>query len=484
LETPLTDLPRLTRKAPAPGVGIVHFGPGAFFRAFNAIWTEEAMAAAGGDWGICAVSLQSPTARDQLGPQDGVYTSVTLTHEGPQHRVIGSVVKVLVAPENPEAVLLAMTAPEVRVVSLTITEKGYCHEPSTGRLRLDHPGIAADLANPTAPTTAPGFIIEALARRRNTGVAPFTVLSCDNLPHNGSLVRGVVLDMARARDGELAQWIDEHVRFPATMVDRITPATTPADVEALGDARGYHDPACVMHEPFRQWVIEDDFIGGARPAWEAAGVHMVQDVAPFETMKLRCLNGTHSALAYLGYLAGHETISDAVADPAFVAYCRHLWSREILPTVPQPEGEDLPRYCEALLKRYANPAIRHRTWQIAMDGSQKLPQRLLGTLSDGLAAGRPVRGLVLAVASWMRYAGGTDETGQPIDVRDPMAGRLLVAWDSADDAAGRVSAFLAIRDVFPEDLAGNTGLQEGLTEALEGLTRRGARAMILALTDT
>jgi fructuronate reductase len=472
---------RLSRKTPAPRVGIVHLGPGAFFRAFNAIWTEEAMEAAGGDWGICAVSLNSAEARDRLEPQGCAFTSVTLAPEGPEYRIIGSVVRVLVAPEDPGAVLDAMTSPEVRIVSLTVTEKGYCHEPATGRLRLDHPGIRADLANPGAPVTVPGFLVEALARRRAAGTAPFTVLCCDNLPHNGQTVRGVVLEMARARDLDLAGWIEANVRFPSTMVDRITPATTEADLAALAAARGYHDPACVVHEPFRQWVIEDDFTDGARPAWEAAGVQLVRDVAPFETMKLRCLNGAHSALAYLGYLAGQETIADAVADPDFAAFCRHLWQREILPTVPQPEGVDLPAYCEALLERFRNPAIRHRTWQIAMDGSQKLPQRLLGTLSEGLASGRPVPGLMLAVAGWMRYAGGTDESGQPIDVRDPLAPRLRTAWDSAEVARGRVAAFLAIEDIFPHALAADPDLRAGLSAALDGICRHGAHAMVRRL---
>ncbi len=334
------------------------------------------------------------------------------------------------------------------------------------------------------PLTAPGFLVEALARRRAAGIAPVTVLSCDNLPHNGRLVRGVVLDMARARDAGLADWIAEHVRFPATMVDRITPATTPADVAALAEATGWHDPACVVHEPFRQWAIEDDFVGGARPAWEITGVQMVRDVAPFETMKLRCLNGTHSALAYLGYLAGHETIAATIADPPFAALCRHLWHHEILPTVPQPEGEDLPAYCDALLARYANPAIRHRTWQIAMDGSQKLPQRLLGTLADQLAANRPITGLALAVAAWMRYTGGMDEAGGAIDVRDPLAPRLAKAWASADSAEGRVAAYLAMTEVFAPDLARDPRLSRALSAALDGLSAHGARAMVQSLTQT
>lgn len=475
---------RLSRSAPAPKVGIVHLGPGAFFRAFNAIWTEEAMEAEGGDWGICAVSLNSAGVRDRLAPQDCAYTSVTLAPEGPGYRVIGSIARVLVAPEDPSAVLDAMTAPEVRILSMTVTEKGYCHEPATGRLRRDHPGIRADLANPGAPVTVPGFVVEALARRRAAGTAPFTVLCCDNLPHNGRTVRGVILDMARARDADLAEWIAAEVRFPSTMVDRITPATTPEDVAALAAAQGYRDEACVVHEPFRQWVIEDDFTDGARPVWEAAGVQFARDVAPFETMKLRCLNGAHSALAYLGYLSGHETIADTVADDAFADFCRHLWTHEIIPAVPQPEGVDLAAYCDALLERFRNPAIRHRTWQIAMDGSQKLPQRLLGTLADGLAAGRAVPGLLLAVAAWMRYAGGTDEAGAPIDVRDPLAGRLRAAWDGAEDAEGRVAAFLAIEDVFPRALAADPDLRAGLSAALDGICRHGAHAMVRRLAGT
>lgn len=474
----MPDKPRLSRRAPAPKPGIVHLGPGAFFRAFNAVYTAEAMAQAGGDWGITAVSLRSPTARDQLVPQGGVYTSVSLAPDGPDYRVIDSITQVLVAPEDPGAVIDVMANPATRIVSLTITEKGYCHEPATGRLRLQDAEVQHDLANPESPVTAPGFIVEALARRRAAGLSPFTVLSCDNLPSNGRLARGFVLDFARARDAGLADWIAAQGRFPSTMVDRITPATTAQDVAALAEAQGYADPACVLHEPFRQWVIEDDFVGGARPAWDAGGAQFVRDVEAFELMKLRCLNGTHSTLAYLGYLSGYETIAETVADPAFAALCDTLWAEEITPTVPQPEGEDLSAYCAALLQRYRNPAIRHRTWQIAMDGSQKLPQRLLGTIADNLAAGRSCDRLALAVAGWMRYVGGVDETGAPIDVRDPLADRLRAASDGADSPEGKVAALLAIRDVFPADLAENTEFRASVTSAYVGLTEKGAKAMV------
>lgn len=467
---------RLERVGVAPKSGIVHLGPGAFFRAFNAVYTQDAMDASGGDWGITAVSLKSPRSYDQLDPQSGVFTSVTLAPGGAEYRVIGAITRMLVAPNDPDAVVEAMAAATTRVVSLTVTEKGYCYAPSTGRLNMEHPDIAHDLTG-SAPRSAPGFLVEALARRRVAGVAPFTVLSCDNLPSNGALVREIVLDLARAQDADLADWIAEHVAFPSTMVDRITPATTKDDVTTLEVSQGYHDPACVQHEPFRQWVIEDHFTDG-RPAWEAGGAQFVTSVDAHEYMKLRCLNGTHSTLAYLGYLAGYETIAETVADPAFSALCTQLWRDEITPTIPAPEGEDLPAYCAALLERYRNPAIRHRTWQIAMDGSQKLPQRILGTVADNLAAGRSVNGLALAVAGWMRYVGGMDETGAAIDVRDPLAAELRSAFESAAGGAAKVDALLGLRAVFDEGLAGNSVFRDAIVASLDALMTRGARKVV------
>jgi fructuronate reductase len=466
--------------AQQPKTGIVHLGPGAFFRAFNAVYTQEAMQAKGGDWGICAVSLRSPDIRDKLAPQGFAYTSVTLAPKGAENAVISVITDVLVAPENPARVLAAMAGPGIRIVSMTITEKGYCHSPATGELRLDHPDIMHDLAHPDAPRSAPGFLVRALAARRAKGVAPFTVLSCDNLPDNGRLTRRVVLAFAQAADPELAAWIAAECRFPATMVDRITPATAAADIAALAQSAGYIDRACVMHEPFRQWVIEDDFVGAARPYWEAGGAQFVRDVAAFETMKLRCLNGTHSTLAYLGYLAGYETIAETVADPAFARLIERLWETEIVPTVPPPEGEDLPAYCAALLARYRNPSIRHRTWQIAMDGSQKLPQRLLSTVADNLRAGRPVPLLALAVAGWMRYVGGMDEMGRAIDVKDPMAERLRAASDSGSTAEEKVAALLALRDVFEPALADDPRFSTAVVAAYSGLMTGGARAVVAA----
>jgi len=483
MEAGLPDNPRLTRsKTTRPNTGIVHLGPGAFFRAFNAVYTAEAMAKTPGDWGITAVSLRSPDIRDRLLPQGCAYLSVTLTPEGHKYQQIEAINEVLVAPEDPGAVLAAMADPSVKIVSLTVTEKGYCHNPATGRLRMDDPDIIHDLAHPDAPRSAPGFLVHALAQRRAAGLAPFTVLSCDNLPHNGTLVRNVVLEFARALDLDLADWIAAEGRFPATMVDRITPATTVADIAAVAEATGHEDQACVMHEPFRQWVIEDDFVGDERPSWDTGGAQFVRDVAAFETMKLRCLNGTHSTLAYLGYLAGYETIAQTVADPAFAGLIDDLWRTEIIPTVPQPEGEDLLAYCASLKTRYLNPAIRHRTWQIAMDGSQKLPQRLLGTIRDNLAAGRAVPRLALAVAGWMRYVGGVDEKGAAIEVKDPLASELRAAFDAGDSPVQKVANLLAIRDIFDADLAANPEFRTVVTTSFEALTAKGSLQVVRDLT--
>ena len=466
-------MPNLTRKILAPKVGIVHLGLGAFFRAHGAIYVAEAMAVSGGNWGITAASLQSPATRNALQPQGFCYTALEAGPDGDRAQIIEVVGAVLVAPEDPQALIDAMTDPAVKIVSLTVTEKGYCHHPATGALNCSHPDIIHDLQNPL-PRSAPGFLVRALLARRKLGLKPFTVLSCDNLPDNGAVVRGVVLEFARRLDPALAGWIAAEGRFPATMVDRIVPATRPEDLDRVALLTGFHDAGPVIHEPFRQWVIEDDFVGGARPDFGAVGVQMVADVAPYELMKLRMLNGSHSALAYLGFLAGHETISDTIADPVFAGFAQHLWREEIIPVLAAPPGADLPAYASALLKRYRNPAIRHRCWQIAMDGSQKLPQRILGTLA---AAKTPCPGLNLALAGWMVYVGGVDFSGLPIDVRDPLAAELRARANAADP----VAALLELRAVFSAEIAQRIAAPVAAAFArLRALGARGAVAEILA----
>ena len=476
------DHPRLKPSgAPRPEPGVVHLGLGAFYRAHGARYIADAISASGGNWGIIGVSLQRPDQRDRLAPQDFAYTAVEMAPEGLEPRVIEVVRDVLVASEDPGAVVAAMAGPAIRLVTLTVTEKGYCHVPATGRLNRDHPGIVHDLGDLSRPQTAPGFIVAALARRRETGAGPLTVMSCDNLPENGATLRHVVLEFAGLVDKDLAAWIEAGAAFPSTMVDCIVPATTDADIAHVAELTGFHDASPVMHEPFRQWVIEDRF-AGPMPDLAAAGAELVADVRPFELMKLRCLNGSHSALAYLGYLDGRETIGDTVAVPAFADFVATLWQREIIGSFAPPPGTDLSAYCAALLERYRNPAIRHRTWQIAMDGSQKLPQRLLGTVADNLAAGRPIACLATAVAGWMRYVSGTDLSGQPIDVRDPLAERLKAVQAGLTSAAARASSLLAVEAVFPPELAGDERFRDGVAGALEIIETQGIEAALGAAT--
>ena len=470
--------PTYDRAALKPG--IVHLGLGAFARGHLAEYTEDALEKRLSAWGIVGASLQRPDQRDRLQPQDGLYTLLKLAPTGPELRVIGSVLDVLVAPESPSALIARLAAPETRIVSLTVTEKGYCHDPATGRLKADHPDIVHDLANPLAPRSAVGILVAGLKARRDAGLGPFTALCCDNLPSNGQVLRGLVHDFAALTDDKLAAWIEANGAFPATMVDRIVPATTDADIAEVARLIGATDAAPVIGEPFRQWAIEDVFADG-RPDWHEVGTQMVSEVAPFEFMKLRMLNGAHSSLAYLGYLAGHETVAEASGDPVLARFLEGLWA-EIIPTVPAPQGVVLADYAKALLTRFQNPAIRHRTWQIAMDGSQKLPQRLLGTIRKRLKAGAPIDHLALGVAAWMRYVTGTDEKGSAIDVRDPLATELKRRAETAGrDARALVEALTGIEAIFGTDLPGDLRFTKPLTAHLASLLDKGAKATAASL---
>lgn len=455
--------------------GIVHLGLGAFARAHLCEYTEDALELDFDAWGVTGASLQRPDQRDRLAPQDGLYTLLKRAPAGPELRIIGCVGEVLVAPENPAALIARMASPDTRIVSLTVTEKGYCHDPATGRLKADHPDIVHDLADPHAPRSAIGLIVAALKARRAAGLGPFTALSCDNLPHNGGVLRGLVRDFGALSDDALSQWIEANGAFPATMVDRIVPATTEADIAEVAGLIGLEDAAPVIGEPFRQWAIQDVFAAG-RPAWDRVGAQMVSEVAPFEFMKLRMLNGAHSSLAYIGYLAGHETVSQASGDPVLARFLQGLWA-EIMPTLPAPQGVVLADYANALLARFRNPAIRHRTWQIAMDGSQKLPQRLLGTIRDRLEAGASIDHLALGVAAWMRYVSGTDEKGATIDVRDPLAATFAEKAKAAGrDATALSRSLLGIEAIFGTDLPREERFTRLVEKHLAALFEKGAKA--------
>lgn len=464
--------PAYDRRAVA--MGIVHLGVGAFHRAHQAAYCDDVLAAGDLRWGIEGVSLRSPSMRDALAKQDWLYTLCIRSGHGDRARVIGSLGNMLVAPENPQDVLAALCRPETKIISLTITEKGYCHDPASGDLADAHPDILHDLDNPHAPKTAPGFLVEAIRVRREKGLAQPTILSCDNLPSNGRTAKSILTQFATLRDPGLGRFVEDEIRCPSTMVDRIVPATTDADRDKVAATLGVRDAWPVMTEPFSQWVIEDDFAQG-RPDWDTHGAQFVRDVEPYELMKLRLLNGSHSAIAYLGYLAGFETVSDAIANPDMATFVRTMMDVEATPTLPPLSEIDLDAYKTALLDRFANPALKHRTWQIAMDGSQKLPQRLLAPIREHLAKGRQFNRAALAVAGWMRYAAGLDEKGRVIDVRDPLQEVFTrIRHKAGADPDRLVAEFLQIREVFGDDLPDNDRFVESVRRALAALLTHGA----------
>jgi fructuronate reductase len=457
--------------------GIVHLGLGAFQRAHQAVYTDMLLAS-DPRWGILGVSLRSPDTRDALAPQDGLYCVTTMDGSGASHRVIGALTGTVVAPENPSALIARLADPAVRILSTTVTEKGYSHDPATGALREDDPDIRHDLIHLDQPRTMLGTIVAGLKRRKEAGLAPFTVLACDNLPANGHTLRGLAIRFAELSNPELGKWIAGEVRFPSTMVDRIVPATTDEDRARVAAALGLTDAWPVVAEPFSQWVIEDDF-SLSRPAWDQAGAQFVRDVAPYELMKLRLLNGAHSTLAYLGYLMRRETVSAAMQDDGLARLLEGMMRDEVTPTLPALDGLDLSAYRASLLERFRNPTLKHRTWQIAMDGSQKLPQRLLGSIRDRLAKNEPIDRLALGVAAWMRYVTGIDEKGATIDVRDPLAARLRTIAEEAGLVASRLApALFAVREVFGNDLPHDQRFTAAVEAALDKLFVLGARATV------
>ncbi|WP_066959350.1 mannitol dehydrogenase family protein [Microbulbifer sp. Q7] len=457
--------------------GIVHLGIGAFHRAHQAWYTENRIAAGENDWGIVGASLRSAGVRDQLVPQNGLYSVVEKSNAGTKVQIVGAVSDVLVGPESPQQLLELLAQESVRIVSLTITEKGYCHDPASGDLNPQHPDVVHDLQNPQAPKSALGYIVGALALRKARGLPGFTVLTCDNLPSNGTLLGKVLGQFAEKVDSELAAWIAENTTTPSTMVDRIVPATTDADRAELEALIGCRDEAAVMAEPFSQWVVEDNFLRG-RPEWDKAGATFVDDVEVYELIKLRLLNGSHSMLAYSGYLAGCETVADVMAVPAFNKLALHFMQSEATTSIDVPADFDIAAYQAELIERFENRALRHRTWQIAMDGSQKIPQRWLGTLRYQLENDGPIDVLSFALANWIRYVSAVDEQGNAIEVSDPLAVELKALCDQykPQGSSALAAAFLAFTPVFGEDLRNSARLQSALSSWLDRLEEDGTLA--------
>ncbi|HKS34103.1 MAG TPA: fructuronate reductase [Enterobacteriaceae bacterium] len=479
--------PLLTAKAILPNYSraelvsrIVHLGFGAFHRAHQAVYADILAAGHGSDWGYTEVNLIGGEQQiEDLKRQDNLYTVAEMSADAWTARVVGVVKEALHAQvDSLETVLSKMCEPQVAIVSLTITEKGYCHSPASGQLMLDHPLIVADLNAPQQPKSAVGVVVEALARRKAAGLPAFSVMSCDNMPENGHVTRNVVIAYARARNAELAGWIEANVTFPSTMVDRIVPAVTAETLDKIEQLTGVRDSAGVACEPFRQWVIEDNFVAG-RPAWEKAGAELVADVVPFEEMKLRMLNGSHSFLAYLGYLAGYQHINDCMEDANYRATARALMLDQQAPTL-KVKGVDLAHYADMLITRYSNPALRHRTWQIAMDGSQKLPQRMLDSVRWHLVKGSDFSLLALGIAGWMRYVGGVDEQGAAIEVSDPLLATIQQAVQQSAEGEARVRALLGIEAIFGNELPHDKTFVAQVTQAYLLLREKGAKATVVA----
>jgi len=453
---------------------IIHLGVGGFHRAHQAVYLDD-LAGLGGDWGERGVGVlpQDRAMASALRPQGGLYTLLVRRAQADEARVIGSLLDYLFAPEQPEAVLGALADASTCIVSMTITEGGYNVNETTGVFDAANEAVQADLRRPGSPATVFGYLTEALDRRRRAGIPPFTVLSCDNVQGNGHVTQTALVSFARLRDDSLADWIERHVAFPNSMVDRITPQTTDAERELVTREFGIADRWPVVTEPFRQWVVEDVFSGG-RPALEEVGVQMVQDVHPYETMKLRLLNASHSSMGYLGAVAGYRTIDAVMADPHFRTFIERQMREEVEPLLPPVPGVDLDAYQRTLIERFSNPKIRDQVARVCQDGSARVPKFLLPALHAALNAGRPHRWLTLGLAGWLRYLAGVDDQGERIALQDTRAPELQpLAVAGRDDPR----PLLALRDLFG-DLADHEAFVAELQAALRELYARGARATL------
>jgi fructuronate reductase len=467
--------PRYDRKAVR--TGIVHLGVGAFHRAHQAVYTEAALASGDLRWGIVGASLRGTQTRDALAPQDGLYT-VAERGSSKRLQVIGALTRVLVAPESPRQLLAEMCRPDVAVVSLTVTEKGYCHDPATGELDERHPDIVHDLANPRRPRSALGFLLEAVRERRAQGLRPFTPLSCDNLSSNGHTLHRLLVQMARRASPDLAGFIEDEIFCPDTMVDRIVPATTDVDRLAVSEALAVEDAWPVVTEPFRQWVIENRFVSD-RPQWERFGATLARNVAPYEMMKLRLLNASHSAIAYIGLLAGYGEVASAMADDRIAMFVARLMD-DAQETLDVPEGADIGDYKRSLVERFRNPELHHKTAQIAMDGSQKLPPRILAAVQDRLRHHGTIGTHALVIAAWARCVASQ----QISDLNDPLASRIASAVHSAGDRGARmIHALLDIEAIFGQELPSHPEFRNAVLAALSLIDTHGAATAARMTSD-
>ena len=472
LARPIKGVKTPSYKRDALKVGIVHLGVGAFHRSHQALYLDDLAEGHGvNDWGICGVGImpQDKAMKEALHKQSCLYTLVEKSGAQSSARLIGSLVKYIFGYEDPAAVFDVMADPNTKIVSMTATEGGYCFSAKTGELDLNNESIRHDLGNPQKPRTIFGYLTEGLDRRKRAGLPPFTVLSCDNIQGNGHVTKRTLLAFCKQRDPQLADWIEKHVAFPNSMVDRITPATTDAERQFVRDTYGLDDACPVICEPFRQWVIEDKFCHG-RPALEKVGVQFTGNVEPYEKMKIRLLNATHSAMGYLGYLMGYRFIYEIAQAQEFTPYLTSLMDVEVTPLLEKVPGVDFAEYKRSLMQRFANETIKDPALRICMDGSGKMPKFVLPSINEQLERGGPIRRLTLCVASWCRFLSGVDEQGAEIPIQDPQAERLKQA---ATAGGKNPKQLLQMTDIFG-DLQNNKRFVQELELLLASMYDKGA----------
>ncbi|KAF2746623.1 putative mannitol dehydrogenase [Sporormia fimetaria CBS 119925] len=462
--------------------GIVHIGVGGFHRAHLAVYVDRLLEQfRQQDWSICGVGLQpfDASMRDALAPQDYLYTVIERAAAGSKARVVGSITDYIFAPGNSEAVIAKMANPDTHIVSMTITESGYYYNENTHELEADHPDIVSDLNGQGPPKTTFGYLTAALGRRYRAGLRPFTVMSCDNMQKNGHITRSMLLSFARLRDPDMASWLEKNGAFPNSMVDRITPRTLDSDKASLAEDFGIEDSWPVVTEPFMQWVLEDQFSDG-RPSFEEVGVQVVKslhEVEEFELMKLRLLNASHSAMAYLAYLAGFNYVHEVVADPLFNKYISNMMHEEVKPLLPAIPNVDVDQYCDSVLARFGNPTLKDEVTRICLGGSGKIPQFIMPSIAEQIvreteqSGSGPLRRLTLCVAGWFRYLKSVDESGRGFKIDDPMSEELQ---NKANEGGKGPNALLGIRSLFGDDLRGDSRFVGELTSAMDALYREGA----------
>lgn len=452
---------------------IVHIGVGGFYRAHQAVYLDDLLHHPGHtEWGFCGIGLlkSDERIRDALLSQDCLYTLVERSAQGDRPRVIGSLLNFLYAPDDPEAVIEKLAHPDTRIVSLTITEGGYYINQGSGEFDRDHPDIVHALAHPHVPACSFGYLAEALDRRRQRGLQPFTVMSCDNLQNNGDVTRKMLLAFTALLDPALSLWLAEHCAFPNSMVDRITPATTDEHRALVREQYRLDDAWPVMTEPFKQWVIEDHFPGG-RPAWELVGAQMTADVLPYEKMKLRLLNASHQALCYIGMLLGYEYAHEAMADQNIRKLVRTMMDSEVTPLLPVVQGIDLSEYKRTLIERFSNPAIRDQLSRIGTEGSARIPKFVLPSIREQLERGGSIKLLAFTVACWFRYLTGSDDLGRAMPIIDPFADKLR---EHAIRGGANPRTLLSLRELFG-DLSDSQIFLDNVSDALHRLYEQGAR---------